>query len=198
VNLAGEGVIVTGADGRILLWNERAAEFLGYSAQETLGHRCWEVVNGYDGNGNRVCFPDCQLMRLIGMKEPVRPVNMRARRKDGEGVWLNVSTIGVPAGREGWVLVHTLRDATEATAPRREGGPDAISTAAPEPAKDTLSRRELEVLRLLAAGCNTRTAATRLHLAPDTVRNHVRNIFAKLGVHSRAAAVARATAERLM
>jgi len=61
-----------------------------------------------------------------------------------------------------------------------------------------LSRRELEVLRLLAVGLDTRAAAERLHVSPATVRNHVQNIFAKLKVHSRLQAVVYASRHRLL
>jgi DNA-binding NarL/FixJ family response regulator len=40
--------------------------------------------------------------------------------------------------------------------------------------------------------------ADRLHVSPTTIRNHVQNITAKLGVHSRLEAVAYATRHRLL
>ena len=49
-----------------------------------------------------------------------------------------------------------------------------------------LTGRELEVLRLVAAGETNHAIATRLHLADKTVHRHVSNIYAKLGVSSRA------------
>ncbi len=55
-----------------------------------------------------------------------------------------------------------------------------------------LTEREEEVLRLLAQGLTNAAIAERLYLSDKTVRNHVSNIFAKLNVSDRAAAVARA------
>ena len=55
-----------------------------------------------------------------------------------------------------------------------------------------LTGRELEVLRLVAAGDPDGTIATRLVVSPHTVHRHVANILMKLDVSSRAAAVARA------
>jgi two-component system nitrate/nitrite response regulator NarL len=52
-----------------------------------------------------------------------------------------------------------------------------------------LSDRESEILALLAAGLSTEVMATQLYLSSHTVRNHVRNLTAKLGVHSRLEAV---------
>lgn len=53
-----------------------------------------------------------------------------------------------------------------------------------------LSARELEVLRLVAGGRTSREIAAALHLSQHTVRRHLENTFAKLGVNSRAAAIA--------
>ena len=55
-----------------------------------------------------------------------------------------------------------------------------------------LTRRELEVLRLLAAGSTNRAIAAALGISRRTVDRHVSNIFDKLGVSSRAAATAHA------
>jgi DNA-binding NarL/FixJ family response regulator len=62
---------------------------------------------------------------------------------------------------------------------------------APPPAPfDALTRREVEVLRCIAAGIPRRAIAERLVLSPNTVRTHARNVLAKLGVHSSIAAAA--------
>lgn len=53
-----------------------------------------------------------------------------------------------------------------------------------------LTGREAEVLRLVATGVTNRTAASRLFISEKTVARHLSNIFAKLGVSSRAAATA--------
>ncbi len=60
-----------------------------------------------------------------------------------------------------------------------------------------LTAREVEVLRLVAAGLSNREIADRLFLSPRTVKAHVANIFAKLGVHTRAAATESARQHRI-
>ncbi len=57
---------------------------------------------------------------------------------------------------------------------------------------EPLSHRELEVLELVAAGTTNREAAARLFISEATVKSHLLNIYAKLGVGDRAAAVAEA------
>jgi LuxR family maltose regulon positive regulatory protein len=73
--------------------------------------------------------------------------------------------------------------------------------AAPQMAKpahvelvETLSEREVEVLQLIAQGLTNPEIATRLYLSVNTVKAHTRNIYGKLGVHSRTQAVAKAQA----
>jgi ATP/maltotriose-dependent transcriptional regulator MalT len=61
-----------------------------------------------------------------------------------------------------------------------------------------LSARELEVLRLVAAGLNNQDIAERLFLSDHTIHRHVANIFSKLSVSSRAAAVAQAARRGLL
>lgn len=60
----------------------------------------------------------------------------------------------------------------------------------PRAGRHGLSRRELEVLRLVAAGKSNREIATALVISEHTVARHLQNIFRKLGLSSRTAAAA--------
>jgi DNA-binding CsgD family transcriptional regulator len=51
---------------------------------------------------------------------------------------------------------------------------------------DSLTDSELKVVSLIATGATNRDVATQLHLSLHTVKNHVHNAFAKLGINSRA------------
>ena len=51
---------------------------------------------------------------------------------------------------------------------------------------DSLTDSELTVVNLIAQGATNREVATQLHLSPHTVKTHVHNAFAKLGIASRA------------
>ena len=53
-----------------------------------------------------------------------------------------------------------------------------------------LTRRELEVLSALAAGQTNKEIANELHLSPNTVKFHLKNLFQKLDVHNRSQAIA--------
>jgi DNA-binding CsgD family transcriptional regulator len=66
-----------------------------------------------------------------------------------------------------------------------------LPSPAPSPASG-LTAREIEVLRLVAAGKSNRAIASELVISEKTVARHVSNIFTKLGLSSRAAATAHA------
>ena len=67
---------------------------------------------------------------------------------------------------------------------------DSIGQHPGRPKLHGLTAREVEVLRLVAAGKSNREIATELVISEHTVARHVQNIFAKLGVSSRTAASA--------
>jgi LuxR family maltose regulon positive regulatory protein len=62
------------------------------------------------------------------------------------------------------------------------------------PTSDVLSLREIAIVELIGAGQSNKEIARRLGITPETVKSHVRNIFAKLGVDKRVQAVLRAQA----
>lgn len=68
----------------------------------------------------------------------------------------------------------------------------------PHPLIEPLSAREREVLRLLAAGQSNQMIARSLVIAESTVKMHLKNIYAKLGAHSRTQAIACAQTMRLL
>jgi DNA-binding CsgD family transcriptional regulator len=67
----------------------------------------------------------------------------------------------------------------------------ATVAAFPEPIPQ-LTEREREILALLAGGRTNQEIARQLHLSPKAVRNHLANIFARLGVRNREAAIMKA------
>jgi DNA-binding NarL/FixJ family response regulator len=108
---------------------------------------------------------------------------------------------GLRAGARGYLLKDAGRDALLKTIRAAHSGelllPPAIATrlvAHLEEAKpvrgEELSRRELEVLALIAQGASNKQIARQLKVAERTVKAHVTSVFHKLAVDTRAQAVA--------
>ncbi|PYO01067.1 MAG: hypothetical protein DMD91_08930 [Candidatus Rokuibacteriota bacterium] len=187
---AGDGALAVGPDRRVLFWNRAAERLLGYAPVEAVGRHACEVLEGRQLGGRAACRPECQV--LAAAEEGAGSFDLPARTKWGEAVTLNVSTLTLPPRNgEGPLVIHLFRDA----APAKSAS--AVEDDLPG-APSTLTPRELEVLRLLASGANTRVASQRLSVSPATVRNHVQNLLGKLGVHSRLEAVAYATRRGLL
>jgi DNA-binding NarL/FixJ family response regulator len=98
------------------------------------------------------------------------------------------------AGARGYLLKDMLRQELLETIRAVHAGQKRLSSeAAAEIAEhatdDVLTPREIDVLRLIAKGNANKEIAGKLSLHEETVRGHVKNILAKLGVHDRTHAV---------
>lgn len=103
--------------------------------------------------------------------------------------------IRIRAGTGHWLVCH-------ASCLRAADGSGSSTALVIEPAKPSeiaalvtaafeLTRRELDVIELVARGLSTRGIAAQLHLSPHTVRDHLKAIFDKVDVSSRGELVAR-------
>jgi DNA-binding NarL/FixJ family response regulator len=106
----------------------------------------------------------------------------------------------IEAGATGYLLKDAPRDELRRAVRAAAGGEAVLSPSVASrlmnrfraPTSGPLSQRELEVLGLVAAGSTNREAAARLFITEATVKTHLLNIYGKLGVSDRAAAVAEA------
>ena len=94
-------------------------------------------------------------------------------------------------------LLETVRNARSGSMSVYPSALTRYATAPPAAAADrpALTKREHQVLALMAAGNDVRTNSRRLGISPHTCRGYVKSILAKLGAHSQLEAVA--TAQRL-
>jgi DNA-binding NarL/FixJ family response regulator len=111
----------------------------------------------------------------------------------------------IQAGARGYVLkdidLNALLDVIRAAAQGESVLPPAIATKLVEHisaqrTQVSLTQREQEVLCLLAKGLRNKEIASQLNITERTVKSHVANIIAKLGVSSRTEAVSQALKER--
>ena len=196
---AADAVFAVDAGGRIRFWNHAAAKLVGYTTGEVIGRPCCEAFGPDPSHGETLCYRGCHATP-IRLGDPVQNFDLRTRTKTDRPIRVNVSVLAIvgPSRRRA-VSLHVLRARTVSARPV-VASPEHVGEPALTPSAERapLTRRELEVLRLLAAGMNTRRLAETLRVSTATVRNHAQSIMQKLGVHSRLAAVAVAHSHRLV
>lgn len=114
--------------------------------------------------------------------EPVTDYETEVFTADGRRVDVEISSVAIPHGDS----CHAVFGIADTLPVRRRNG-----TA-------RLTRRQADVLWLLANGQSTNQIAKELHLSRETVRNYIRQLLRALGAHSRIEAVAVARRERLL
>ncbi|MGZ8696950.1 MAG: LuxR C-terminal-related transcriptional regulator, partial [Gaiellaceae bacterium] len=160
----------------VLAWNEGAERLTGVHAAEAVGQRCWEILGGLDESGDLVCHAGCSQARLAREGFPVPCHALTVQTTQGH-VRVHVSTIALADGR----LLHVLTDSPHRRSP-------AV----------TLTKRQREVLELMANGLGVKSIAANLGIAQTTVRTYVRAILRELCSHSQLEAVAEARRRGLL
>ncbi len=141
-------------------------------------------------------------VRILKEKLPGTEFLMLSVREDEETVFHALS-----AGASGYLLKHASPEAIlQAITEVHEGG-SAMSPAIArmvvctfQPVRNhaTLSERETEVLARLCDGENYRSIAEALFISTNTVKAHIKRVYEKLQVHTRAEAVRKALQDRLI
>ena len=200
-----DGAFAVDANLKIVHWNKAAQDILGFEKSATIGHPCHQILQGLDESHRLICTTFCRVAKSVSRREPVANYNILTLTKNGERRWLNMSIITYRAENEDGnpFILHLFRNNTnkkdvdaflnkvlEVAQNNNNRSSESIPARELIPPIDELTHREQEVLFLLTKGYSTREIAQNLVISPNTVRNHIQNIFQKLHVHHRAEAVA--------
>lgn len=197
----GSGDAVFGIDRqrRITYVNAAFLQVLGRDAEEVRNRRCHEVLRGDDLADCRFCNSNCPVAREALQNQPMQNFDLVLTRGNGDRCWMNVGVYSAPEAaaefgesRVFFALraVNGHRLLRQLASKLRE--PHEASPASP------LTPREREILALTTRGQDTTGISKALCIAPQTVRNHFKNIFSKLDVRSRSQAVALALRQQLV
>ena len=109
----------------------------------------------------------------------------------------------IQAGAKGYLLKDVPREALMDSVRRVYAGETSLpmhlaAKLAERVSGETLSKREIEVLKLMAKGRSNKEIASALFISEGTVKSHGKTIFAKMNVVSRTEAVAEATRRGLI
>jgi PAS domain S-box-containing protein len=176
----GEPAYAVDGDGVIAAWNSAASAAFGYSSDEAVGQKCWELLQGKDTFGNQYCHERCSLLDMAMHHKSVNRCKMCFKKSDEEWQWFKVSTLVLLDEPGGEMLIHMCRP---------ESG-SAMYKSTPAHTMAGLTKRESQALHLLSEGHATGEIATLMGITVPTVRNHIEHILNKLHVHSRIEAVA--------
>lgn len=152
------------------------------------GIRAAELIRG--------AAPDCHV--LVMSNEEDLPTLVAALQAGASGFLTKAVPLedlieGIKSVHRGETFIpkRLLGDLLAWLLQKREDQGDALRRAA------QLTRREREVLAILADGGNNDAIAQALVISPQTARTHIQNVFGKLGVHSRLEAAAFVRANQL-
>jgi PAS domain S-box-containing protein len=208
---AADGAFVIDENQTILFWNRAAQDILGFTADEIVGRKCWDILEGRDELSRLVCHYRCRIVLATLIGNGVANYDVRAHTKSGELRWINVSILPFPtANGAAPLIVHLFRDVTEkkhsealirqildaAEQLRRHSAPFPAPSSRADQVR--LTQREREILGLLAQGLSTRDIARSLSISQATARNHIQNILHKLRVNNRLQAVTYALEQGLI
>ena len=215
-----DGVYIVNPELRIVYWNKGAERILGFSEKEALNRECFRVIAGRYPIDKLYCHSNCKVRFCFSKRTPVENIELNTHDKNGKEKWLNVSTLFSQKNDNGFI-VHIIRDITQEKRVRKaanrflaelgvddEGRSGLRSEGAPltlpekkggiveEP--PILSKREIEVLTMMAEGLTTKALAQQLNISHFTARNHIQNILEKLDLHSKSQAVSYAFKKGLL
>jgi DNA-binding CsgD family transcriptional regulator len=174
---AREAILEIKEGGAIEAITDAAADLFRVDVAASRGIQCWEIARLKSTDGLPFCGPDCAIWREAreGRLQPLRTVVVHPPGRAPRLVEL-FSFVTEPAGVARAGVFHLLH-------PLPQGTADSSGTPMNSARLGALSDRETEVLGLLASGLAIQMLADRLFISPLTVRNHVKSILHKLGVH---------------
>ena len=180
--------------GRVRFANRTFENLLGFCAEQIRGCGCATVLCGTDVHGQPFCGKDCPIPKTVADRPSINDFDLVVKRADGSTVLVNIGACYTPERlrhQAGQVDVFfSLRQVTPQRLLRRMAAtPQNGSGKAGMHERATLTSREAEILGLAANGMQTGEIADRLCVSTQTVRTHFKNIYQKIGAHSRAEAV---------
>ena len=174
-------------DGQIVAWNRAAENVLGYTENEALGKKCWELLRGEDSFGNQYCCEGCPVLNLAFDNKSVNCFRVALKTASLEMKELAVSALLLSSDAGVDLMVHLCRN--EPGIDHKPINGFSKHRTASTARRGNLTNREVEVLSLLADGNSTDEVSKSLQISGHTVRNHIQNVLFKLQVNSRLKAI---------
>ena len=168
-----DGIVWIAPDGQFLYVNQTICEMLGYQRDELLAMRITDLNPDYPPDRWQARWP-------ILLRDGGARLTTRHRHRDGHVLTVDVHTRVLHYGEQTYLCSFV-----------REVNPTQLNEPSPPPEPPIeLNERQIEVLRLFAAGYTYEEIGQQLHLSRHTVRYHMRTISVRMKITSRAELVA--------
>jgi len=186
--------------GTVRFWNENCEKLLGYTREQTCDMPCRGLFCDDEFLDHSHCKERCLDPAYFATTALTKDRDHIVRRASGEPTLVSVGACYIPDSAPGEASVYfSLRQIDCRRLIQRLGS--GICTPLTPPSRDRrhgLTEREKEILKLAASGLRTHHISDRLCISAETVRNHFKHIYPKLGVHSRTEAVSLAMRHNLI
>jgi len=180
----------------------------GYSCKQSFND-CESAIPEIEKKPPDVVLMDIDLPGISGI-EGVR--KLRNKLPDTDFIMLTIKEDddsvfqSICAGATGYLvkdtppvmLLQSIKDVHEGGSPMTASIARRVVSSFKTTSESPITARETEILKKLCDGENYRTIAEALFISGETVRQHIKNIYRKLHVNSRAAAVQKAIRDRLV
>lgn len=214
VEHARDAAIATDATGCIVYWNGDARKLLedrekGEGEVLQAGRSFHEALQARDVFGNRLSPESSPLQLMLEEGEAIQGFEIDVRKASGANARVGISVVAVLGpDPDACHLIYLLRERR-----RRRRSDELLDRLLAQSTSDSddvalrrgehsdlpqLTPREKQVLQKVADGRTTEQIAQDLHISVYTVRRHFQNLMRKLGIHSKAEAVALALRRRLI
>jgi LuxR family maltose regulon positive regulatory protein len=141
-------------------------------------------------NAVTTACPENGLRRLLDAGPALQPLYAELQREE--------SASGDSIGRQFLADLLAASQVRRASAASEQAGPAAHAARGVGALIEALSSRELQILEWMARGDSNAVIRAHLLISENTVKRHVKNVFAKLGVNNRTAAVMAAQQHQLL
>lgn len=200
-----EAAILIDSNGIIAGCNKAAAKFFGLNENDFIGKPCQEVVLGTDECG-RKCSETCTIQKRAQHHQPINSYDIQVKTKENMQ-WCNVSVlIADEANSTDPYTIHIIRPqdfqkkleflvrdfVVKETNLPANNVKEVLSAKKTPIVNVELTKREIEILQLLANGDTSAKVAKKLFISTSTVNNHIQHIMQKLNAKSRLEAIRRA------
>ncbi len=180
----------------------------GYVCEQAF-ESCEKAIEAFETNCPDIVLMDIDLPGMSGiegvrvLKEKLPDLNivMLTVHEDDEAVFdsLCAGAVGyLVKGLPPIQLLQAIKETFEGGAPMSSAIARKVILSFQPNLPSPLSDREKEVLQMLCGGENYKTIAERLYISTNTVKAHIKNIYTKLNVNTRAEVVSKAIRQKLI